>query len=119
MGLIRIPLIELGSEGPLALARRERARAAALIEAARRTYGRVPFAIADRLSRGWLARSANPYRDEIAAIAHELGPGAALLNLSYEWGCTSGAFAGADAGPRLVRVLDWPLDGLGANVVVA
>jgi hypothetical protein len=90
-----------------------------LIAAARRTYGRAPFALADRLSRGWLARSANPYRDEIAAIAGELGAGAALLNLSYEWGCTSGAFAQAAEAPRLVRVLDWPLDGLGANVVVA
>jgi hypothetical protein len=117
--LIRIPLIALGSEGPVALLRREPARAAALIAAARRTYGALPFALADRLSRRWLARSANPYRDEIAAIADELGTGAALLNLSYEWGCTTGAFAPAGGAPLLVRVLDWPLDGLGANVVVA
>ena len=119
MRLIRIPLIELGSEGPLALLRQDRGRATALIASARRTYGALPFALADRLSRGWLARSDNPYRAEIAAIADELGTGAALLNLSYEWGCTTGAFAGVDGRPRLVRVLDWPLDGLGANVVVA
>src|SRR5262249_42291606 len=97
----------------------ERARAAALIAAARRTYGALPFALADRLSRAWLARSDNPYRAEIARIAEEIGTGAALLNLSYEWGCTTGAFPTVDGGPRLRRVLGWPLDGLGANVVVA
>jgi hypothetical protein len=117
--LIRIPSIDLGGEGPLALLRQERGRAAALIAAARQTYGALPFALADRLSRGWLARSDNPYRAEIAAIAEELGTGATLLNLSYEWGCTTGAFADVDGRPRLLRVLDWPLDGLGANVVVA
>lgn len=119
LSMVRIPLVDLGNDGPLALLRQERGRAEALIASARRTYGALPFAIADRLSHGWLARTANPYRDEIAAIASMLGTGAALLNLSYEWGCTTGAFAGADALPRLVRVLDWPLDGLGANVVVA
>jgi len=123
--LRRIPLIELGDESPLALLLQERGRAEALVAAARRTYGGLPFAVADRLSRRWLARPANPYRHEIAAVADALGTGAWLLNLSYEWGCTTGVFAGpgpgpgADGVPRLVRVLDWPLDGLGANVVAA
>jgi hypothetical protein len=119
MSLVRIPLIELGWEGPVSLLRRDPARAAALIASARRTFGALPFALADRLSRSWLARSDNPFRREIEVIAHELGTGASLLNLSYEWGCTTGAFAAPDGRPRLVRVLDWPLDGLGANVVVA
>jgi len=43
-----------------------------------------------------------------------------MLNLCYEWGCTS-AVAGAPEGRgvRMMRTLDWPLDGLGRNVVVS
>jgi hypothetical protein len=42
-----------------------------------------------------------------------------MLNLSYEWGCTTGVAADpAGAGMRLLRTLDWQLDGLGRHVVV-
>lgn len=119
-GVIDIPLIELGTAGPVELFRREQARARALVAAGRHSYGALPFALADRLSRRWLARSDHPYRGEIDAIAAALGgPGAHLLNLSFEWGCTSGALPDGDGVPRLLRVLDWPLDGLGRHVVVA
>jgi hypothetical protein len=43
-----------------------------------------------------------------------------MLNMSYEWSCTSGVAADpAGAGMRLLRTLDWPLHGLGRAVVVA
>jgi hypothetical protein len=46
--------------------------------------------------------------------------GAYLLNLSHEWACTTGVASDpAGRGERLVRVLDWPLDGLGRHVVIA
>ncbi|MGF1608492.1 MAG: hypothetical protein ACFCUQ_03795, partial [Kiloniellales bacterium] len=54
--------------------------------------------------------------------------GAHFLNLNYEWACTSAVTAGAKARqagagpaapPRLLRVLDWSLEGLGAAVVAA
>ncbi len=74
----------------------------------------------DGLSRRWLARNENPYLAEIDEIAGRAStPGAYLLNLSYEWTCTSGV--GPDPsghGSRLLRTLDWPLSGLGRNVVV-
>jgi hypothetical protein len=81
----------------------------------------VALALGDRVSRRWLERTANPYLDEIAAVARAVGePGAFLLNISYEWTCTAGVGPDPDgAGNRLLRTLDWPLDGLGRSVIVA
>lgn len=43
-------------------------------------------------------------------------PGAFLLNYSYEWGCTTGAALDGE-GMTLMRMLDWPFDGLGRALV--
>lgn len=75
--------------------------------------------LGDRMSRGWLAKSGNPFLPEIDAIAASVKvPGAYALNICYEWGCTTGVYA-RDAGPVLTRVLDWPFPDLGRHVVVA
>jgi hypothetical protein len=76
--------------------------------------------IADRISRRWLTRTANPYASEIAAVGNSLDrPGAHFLNLSYEWGCTAAvAEDPAALGQRLIRALDWPLAGLGRHAVI-
>ncbi len=116
-----IPLIDLGSDGPLRLLEREIARAHALLEIAHARHGRHVLRLGDRLSLAWLERTDNPYRHEIHAVARAIGaPGAAMLNLSFEWSCTSGA-AGDPTHPgnRMLRILDWPLPGLGRYVVVA
>ncbi|MBI3516831.1 MAG: hypothetical protein HY060_22600 [Proteobacteria bacterium] len=43
-----------------------------------------------------------------------------MLNLCFEWGCTTGIAEAPDGrGVRMMRTLDWPLDGLGKNVVVS
>ncbi|MGF1594186.1 MAG: hypothetical protein ACFCUW_12950 [Kiloniellaceae bacterium] len=99
----------------------EPARLAALLAAAERRYPSLGIALADRLSRRWLVASANPYLAEIEAVATALGrPGAHFLNLSYEWACTcSVGPAPGGRGGRLTRVLDWPFDGLGSEVVAA
>ncbi len=116
-----IPLVELGAGGPLRLLERELPRAHALLALARRRHGRPLLRLGDRLSRAWLARTDNPFRHEILAVSDILGvPGAIMLNLSFEWGCTSGVAPDpAGRGNRLLRVLDWPVDGLGRHVVVA
>jgi hypothetical protein len=119
--LPEIPVHDIGTAGAAELVRRARPEAGALLVAGRRQFTRVGMAIADRQGRRWLARSANPYAAEIDAIAAELGiRGAHALNLSYEWGCTSGVGPDpASAGVRLLRSLDWPFDGLGCHLVVA
>ena len=116
-----IPLVEVGAGGPVALLEKEPDRALALVEAGREAYGRVPVALADRLSRRWLVRTANPYLDEIEAVASRIGtPGAFMLNLSYEWCCTAGVAPDPlGSGNRMLRTLDWPLEGLGRHAVVA
>ncbi len=114
-----IPLHRVATPGDLL--RLEPARLAALIAAAERRYPKAGIALAARLSRRWLERSANPYLEEIQGVAAALGrPGAHFLNMSYEWACTCSVGPTADgAASRLTRVLDWPFDGLGAQVVAA
>ena len=116
-----IPLIEAGGGGVLPALDAAPERLAELIASARRRYGPTMLRLADLASRRWLERTANPYLGEIAGVASRIGePGVYMLNLSYEWSCTSGV--GPDpAGPgnRLLRTLDWPLDGLGRTAVVS
>lgn len=116
-----IPLIEAGAGGPVALFEQEPDRALALLQAGREAYGRISVALADRLSRRWLTRTANPYLEEIEAVASRIRvPGVFMLNLSYEWCCTAGVAPDpSGSGNRMLRTLDWPLEGLGRHAVVA
>lgn len=115
-----VPLIEGGPNGALTSVGHSKERAAELVGEAERYYGRKSILLGDWLSRRWLAKSKNPYRDEIVAVGEALGcRGAALLNLSYEWGCTSAVGPDpAGDGNRLLRTLDWKLPGIGRNVIV-
>ena len=119
MTLRRIPLVDArGVPHPAAFA------AAALPEEVARIlgmasqrYGAAGLRIGDAVSRRWLARNTSPLAPEIAAVAATVAqPGAYLLNLSYEWGCTCGVRA--DDAPVLLRVLDWDLGGLGETLSV-
>jgi hypothetical protein len=95
-------------------------RLSAVLAAARRRYGRLVLSLGYRATRQWLARSRNPYAHELAAVAAHIGlPGALLLNLSYEWACTSGVATDPEgAGSRMLRTLDWPMHEIGRNAVV-
>lgn len=116
-----IPLVDLGGAGPAALLAHAPHQLAHVLDACHRLYGRVPLAIGDRLTQLWLEQRRNPYRQEIAAIAREIGRvGVVMLNLSYEWACTSGVAADPETdGNRMLRTLDWPTAGLGRNVVIS
>jgi hypothetical protein len=75
--------------------------------------------VSDFLSKRWLEKSNNPYRDEIGQNAEIIGiKGVHALNLAYEWGCTTGVY-NTDNGVVMTRVLDWPFPTLGENIVVA
>jgi hypothetical protein len=118
--LPEIPVIDIGGAGPLELVRRARRQAEALLAGARRQFTGILVDLADRRARRWLADARNPYLAEIDAVAAELGRrGAHGLNLSYEWGCTTGICADGDGGMVMRRTLDWPYHGLGRNLVVA
>ena len=118
---VEIPLIEAGEGGALAVLAQAGPRAQALVDAARRMYTPPALVVGDALSRRWLERSQNPYRREIFAVAEAVGrPGVVLLNVSYEWACTTLAAPDPSGlGNRLLRTLDWPFHGLGRTVVVA
>ena len=122
----RIPYVDLRGEfTPLDLVFLQRARARAMVEAVKDTFGaasRAPsdalLRMADRASRRWLKQSDNPYWWEIGRMAEEIGiSGVLTLNVALEWSCTGGVWQTA-SGPVLRRVLDWPLPRLGEFLVV-
>jgi hypothetical protein len=114
-----IPVLDLGPGGTVELARRERDRLADLLGMGRKHYSAIGISLGDIPARRWLARTDNPYLGEMLEIAALTGqPGVYALNMSYEWGCTTGVGPAAD-GMRLIRTLDWPLPGLGRHIVVA
>jgi hypothetical protein len=118
-GLRRIPVVDARSAPfPAAFAAASRPEEVGrIIAMARRRYTGLGLLLGDAVSRRWLARNPSPLRAEIAAVAAAVGrPGATLLNLSYEWGCTCGIQA--DAAPVMLRVLDWDLEGLGETLCV-
>lgn len=110
---------------PAALCNAAQQQGRALLAATRKTYGiltdipsRALLPLADRYAQQWLQQSQNPYHDEIAYYAKTLDvPGVFALNLSYEWGCTSGAYQTEHA-PTMMRVLDWPFPGLGEALTI-
>ena len=109
-----IPLVDLGSAGLDALARRLPDRVHLLVDAANQLMPGPVLAFMDRRSRAWLADNETPYRGEIDAVAAIPGVrGAYGLNCSTEWACTT-----ATADGRLVRTLDWPIRGLGGAITV-
>ena len=116
-----IPWVDAEASESADLVRAFPERTAELIGGARSQYGSLVLRAGDALSRRWLERTGNPFRREIATVADVVGaPGGFMLNLSFEWSCTSAvALAGDDGAPRLLRTLDWPQAGLGRTVVVA
>ena len=118
--LASIPLIDLGTDGLTTLPDRAPAQLAQVLDACQRHYGRVALTIGDRVTQRWLQARHNPYRSEITDIARRIGRvGAVMLNLSYEWACTSGVAADPErSGNRMLRTLDWPTAGLGTTLVV-
>ena len=121
-----IPLIDIRANGPRQLMRDHGERAKDLISASRKTFGLFSEIIGhlllpygDRLSRGWLIKTNNPYLDEIDFYADHLGvPGVHALNICFEWGCTSAVYAKED-GPTLARVMDWRFPKLGHHMIIA
>jgi hypothetical protein len=119
-GLVDVPLFDVEQPAAEALMTLAFDRLDLLIGQGQRHYGRLVLAAGDRLTWKWLRRSANPYLDEIEGVRRRLGrPGAVLLNMSYEWSCTTAVVPDAAGGMRLLRTLDWPLPGLGRTVLVA
>ena len=114
-------MIDAGTGGPLLLLDAVPEKLAWIVAHGEDHYGSAALRVGDGLSRRWLRRTHNPYIAEIDAVAARIGgPGAYLLNLSFEWTCTAGV--GPDPsgdGNRMLRTLDWPLDGLGENLIVA
>lgn len=125
--LVTIPYIDVRESGPLAIVESHKDMTASLIQASRGAWGiaskiasGLALPIGDKLSMRWLKKTDNPYREEIAKTAEIVGgKGVVALNMSYEWGCTSGAFQAEAGAPTMARILDWPFPALGEHTIVA
>lgn len=117
-----VEVLDLRGEDPRRLAAASAGRlpghVSRLFDRAQARYTGLGLALGDAFSRLWLERSGNERLSEIDAAAAVVGrKGAHLLNASYDWACTSAAYAAdAESGPLFARVLDWDLDGLGENL---
>jgi hypothetical protein len=113
--LPEIPIIDCDEGGAQRLFDLSAPGARRLAAVARRTYTPPVVAWLDWRSRKWIAKNESPYVPEIEHIAERLpGAGVHALNLSYEWACTTAA-----VGPLMMRALDWRMDGMGREIVVA
>ena len=113
--LPEIPVIDCDEGGAERLFDLSPDGARRLAAIARRSYTAPVVAWLDWRSRKWAERNDSPYMPEVAHIAERLpGAGVHALNLSYEWACTTAAVA-----PLVLRALDWRLDGMGREIVVA
>ena len=118
--LPRIPLVDIGGGGAVALFESNPARAAEIVRLGREQYGAKLIASLDEISRLWSSYAGNVHNAEISEIAAKLPRGVWFMNLCLEWGCTSGVMEDPLApGMRLLRTLDWPFHGLGRNLVIA
>ena len=72
----------------------------------------------DALANAWLRRTANPLASKIEAVRSLVnGPGVSIMNLCYEWGCTTSLRRSGGA-ISMVRTVDWPFQGIGRFVTV-
>ncbi|WP_198033080.1 hypothetical protein [Methylosinus sp. PW1] len=119
----QIPFLDVRDGGPIAHATARIAAAEALRDACLAPmprWGHVCLAPLDRLARSWLQKSASRYFEDLERIAEILGfHGAATLNMSYLFACTTQAFVAPDGSPTIRRSLDWPFRGLGRGVEIA
>lgn len=117
----KIPVYEIGAGGAAGLAEAAPGHLRQLYRDARRLYTPPVVFIGDMLSQRWLERAGNPYLDEIRAVQHLMpGRGGYLLNMSYEWACTTGVAPDpSGVGMRLCRTLDWKIKGLGRTLIMA
>lgn len=114
-----IPVLDVGADFPLELARLAGERGYELLAVATKGVPSPALRVADVLSRRWLERNKSPYLGEIRTLAEKSRePGLYYLNVSYEWGCTS-AGKSSGGGELLMRTLDWDVAGIGRFVICA
>ncbi|PKU25064.1 carcinine hydrolase/isopenicillin-N N-acyltransferase family protein [Telmatospirillum siberiense] len=115
-----IPVIDIGTGGASALAKSCPEQVTELRLAMRRRFGALGLRLGDVATRSWLRRSENPFLAEFESLA-ELwnGAGVYILNAMSDFSSTSAAVTDHQGYFRLVRVVDWRVEGAGRNLVLA
>ncbi|NEP77074.1 MAG: hypothetical protein F6K39_02160 [Okeania sp. SIO3B3] len=116
--MFTIPQYTAATPMELALARLDDTRR--MLALGRKNYTGLLLRVGDWFSHRWLGKADFPYADELRKLAGSVDEaGVLFLNLSYEWGCTTGVAHDEKGNPVLLRTLDWPLKGLGEQLVCA
>jgi hypothetical protein len=85
-----------------------------------RRFSAAGLFLGDCVARSWLRRSDNPFFGELGDLATMWrAAGAFALNACFDFSATCGVVGDGRGCFRLVRVVDWRLDGLGRNLVLA
>ena len=115
-----LPEVEvLHVNDPFDWARMRPERVIRTLEIATSGVPRPILSLGDALSHAWLQATGNPWRLLIRSLGDAFDrPGVALMNLCYEWGCTTAA-QDVRGQPAMARTVDWPFMGLGRLVAVA
>jgi hypothetical protein len=117
-----IPVIDLAGDGFHSLISRHGRHLHDIIRIARAEVSGPLVNLGDNFSRSWARRVRVPYLDEIEKVSNMARmPGIWLLNLGYEWGCTTALRPNGkeDPRPNFLRTLDWSAPGLGRLMVAA
>lgn len=109
-----IPIIDIGTQGFDALVTDFSHYTDIILDEAVKSYTKYGLKFGDVFSKHWANKSEVLYKNELRNIEKKIGTGAWMLNFSYEFGCTT---AVVPDGPKLLRVLDWALPGLGKTLV--
>ncbi len=118
--LPKIPLIKsLGDKPTLKTLAQTGDHFDTLYQKAVKHYGITSLKIFDTFSKNWVKKNSSPYFKEISELAELYKkPGIWFLNVSFEWGCTCLVASDSKTGyMQILRVLDWPLEGLGVGLV--
>ena len=90
----QIPFFDLRNSSPLEHAIQRADHVRRLRDACLRpapSWGLGALRPIDAMARRWLLRTGSPYADEVSAMQERLGfAGVAAINMSYQYGCTTG-----------------------------
>lgn len=112
--------VERYASGTVMAARLNKKRFHGMLEACRTQYGSRLLGIADHFALKWMGKAdLMGYEQEMYDVAKEIGgSGKYILNLSYEFACTSAVVNEYDKKPALYRAFDWPINNIGETLMI-
>jgi hypothetical protein len=112
--------VERNASGTVMATRFHKERFQNMLVACRKQYGGRLLKIADKFAAKWMKKAdLMGYEQELHDVAKEInGSGEYILNLSYEFACTSAVINEYDRKPAIYRAFDWPINNIGETLMI-